>query len=139
MPSGSSFSSHFSPEGAAWHARFVAALESRDTASYLSFLHTECTLQINNALPIYSKAAIEPAYTAYRNAFRSLNVQHLATYGDDDHMAAEALLHHTCNDGSREVIQTVYLLDRDRDGLITSVRVYGNASRLLKPFIRATK
>ena len=42
-----------------------------------------------------------------------------------------------CNDGSTEVIQCSYLVDLDETGLIRSARVYGNGSRVFKPFMRA--
>ncbi len=125
------------PKGLAWHESFAKALEARDTAGYLAFFQDDCVLQINNAIPIYSKRVIGAAHDAYLPMFRSLRVEILALLGDDRRSCCEAMLNYVCNDGSSEVVQCTYLIDRDEAGLIASVRVYGNASRVFKPFMPA--
>lgn len=120
-----------------WHERFAQALASRDLETYLAFLHDDCTLQINNALPLYGKLAIRASYAAYLQTFRSLRTEIIALVSDDRRSTVEALLHYVCLDGTTEVVQCAYLLDHDESGLVTSVRVYGNASRVFRPLMTA--
>ena len=127
------------PELVAWHGRFVEALCARDTDAYLAFLAPDCTICINNALPLYSKPAIERAYTAYLQLFRTLTIDVLNLHGIDVCLSVEALLNYVRADGQTEVVQCAWFLTRAESGLVTAIRVYGNASRVFKPFIPATK
>lgn len=126
-----------SPALLAWHGRFVEALCARDANAYLAFLAPDCTIAINNALPTYAKAAIERVYGAYLSLYKTLTVEVLKLHGDEHSLSVEALLNYTLNDGALEVVQCAYFISRDDAGLITAVRVYGNASRALKPFTSA--
>lgn len=126
-----------SSEGRAWHTRFNDAMASRDIERYLAFLHDDCALQVNNAMPIYSKRAIQSAYAAYLTTFQTLTYEFMNVFGDDRQSVCEVLYTYGCNDGSTEVVQSTYLVDLDEAGLITSVRVYGNGARVFKPFMRA--
>jgi hypothetical protein len=126
-----------SPALLAWHARFADVLCARDADAYLAFLAPECTIAINNALPTYSKIAIESVYQAYLALFKRLTIEVLNVHGDEHSLSVEALLNYTLNDGALEVVQCGYFITRDETGLITAVRVYGNTSRVLKPFASA--
>ena len=126
-----------SSEGRAWHTRFNDALASRDLDRYLAFLHDDCSLQINNAMPIYSKRASQAAYRAHLTSFRTMTYELMNIVGDDRRSSCEVLYTFGCHDGSAEVIQCSYLVDLDETGLIRSARVYGNGSRVFKPFMRA--
>jgi hypothetical protein len=128
-----------SPALLAWHGRFVEALCARDADIYLAFLAPECTITINNALPTYAKPAIERVYEAYLSLFRTLSVDLLTIHGDEKSLSVEALLNYVLSDGSTEVVQCAWFLSRDDAGLITAVRVYGNAARVFRPFIPTTK
>ena len=121
-----------------WHARFIQALTARDVAAYAAFLAPDCVVQINNSMPVYSRTAMERAYGAYLALFRTLNIEVLALHGSGNELSAEVILHYILADDSAEVVQCAYFIARQPDGLIASVRVYGNASRVFKPFIRAT-
>lgn len=126
-----------SPGLMAWHSRFAEALTARDTDAYVAFLADDCSVQINNAVPFYSKLAIRSAYDAYLQIFSALTVEVLAIHGTERSFSVEALLSYACHDGKTEVVQCAYFINRREDGLIASVRVYGNASRVFRPFIRA--
>lgn len=128
---------HVSFDGRAWHAHFNDALASRDLELYLAFFHDDCSLQINNAMPIYSKRAIRAAYTAHLTSFRTMTYEFMNIVGDDRQSSCEVLYTFGCNDGSTEVVQCSYVVDLDETRLIRSVRVYGNAARVFKPFMRA--
>jgi hypothetical protein len=118
-----------------WHERFAQALTSRDLETYLDFLHEDCTLQVNNALPLYGKRAIAASYAAYLPTFRTLNAEIVNVIGTESQSAIEFLLHYVCIDNSKEVVACATLLDRNADGLATAPRVYGNAARVFKPFM----
>lgn len=128
-----------SAEARAWHAQFETVLTARDTAAYVACLHPECSIQINNALPLYGKAAITQANDTYLKTFQALNVEVLHLFGDDRRIGAEALFNYKLTDGTTEIVPCGYFLDRDAEGLITSVRIYGNATRLFKAFMRRKK
>lgn len=121
----------------AWHLQFNEALASRDLERYLGFLHDDCSLQINNEMPVYSKRAIKSSYAQYLTSFQALSYEIMNILGDDRKSVCELLYTYSCNDGSTEVVQTAYMVDRNEAGLLTSVRVYGNGARVFKPFMRA--
>lgn len=121
----------------AWHARFNDALAARDLDLYLGFLDETCSLQINNAMPIYSKLAIRAAYALYLTSFVTLKFEIMNVLGDERQSVCEVLYTYGCNDGSTEVVQTLYIADFDEAGMATSIRVYGNGARVFRPFMRA--
>ncbi len=122
-----------SAEVRAWHVAFADAVASRDAAHYVSFMHEDCSVQVNNTMPVYSKLAIGAAYTEYLQAFRDLSYEVLNVFGTDRQSVAETLFTYVCKDGSTVVVQHAYVVERDEGGLITAVRVYGDNSRLLTP------
>lgn len=124
------------PDLAEWHARFVGALVARDAAAYAAFLAPDCVVQINNALPVYSRDAMEHSHNAYLQLFETLTVDVLALHGAAHDFSAEVMLNYTLADGSPEFVQCAYFITRRSDGLIATIRLYGNASRVFKPFIR---
>jgi hypothetical protein len=113
------------------------ALAARDVELYLAFVRDDCSLQINNAIPIYSKQAIQAAHQAHLISFRMMTYEFMNIVGDDRRSWCEVLYTFACHDGSTEVVQCSYLVDLDETGLIRSARVYGNGSRVFKPFMRA--
>lgn len=123
-----------SSDGRQWHIDFADAIASRDAARYSAFMHDNCSVQINNNMPIYSKFAIERAFVDYVKNFRSLTYEILSVTGTDRSSIAEALFNYVCHDGSVEVVQHAYFCERDENGLLTSVRLYGDTTRILKPF-----
>lgn len=130
-------SSNLSEPGRQWHKDFADAIASREAARYAAFLHDNCSVQINNHMPVYSKFAVERAFVEYVKNFRSLSYEILKVSGTDRSSVAEALFTYVCNDGSIEVVQHAYFCERDEAGLLTSVRLYGDTTRVLKPFIAA--
>jgi ketosteroid isomerase-like protein len=115
-----------------WHIDFADAIASRDSARYAAFMHENCSVQINNSMLIYSKLAIERAFMDYVKNFHSMSYEFLSVFGTDRYSVAEALFTYTCNDGSVEVVQHAYICERDEAGLLTTVRLYGDTSRIRK-------
>jgi hypothetical protein len=128
---------NLSDDGRQWHRDFADAIASRDAARYVSFMHDNCAVQINNNMPVYSKFAIERAFVAYVKSFSSLSYEILNIAGTDRSSVVEALFTYICNDGTVELVQHAYFCDRDEAGLLTSVRLYGDNTRILKPFMAA--
>lgn len=126
-----------SVDGRQWHIDFADAIASRDAVRYAAFMHDNCSVQINNNMPVYSKFAIERAFIEYVKNFHSMTYEFLSVFGTDRHSVAEALFTYTCNDGSIEIVQHAYICERDEAGLLTAVRLYGDTSRILKPFTAA--
>lgn len=126
-----------SSELLAWHVAFCDVLASRDIDRYVNFLSDDCILQINNAMPVYSKRAIKAAYEVYLQGFRTVTYEHLAIIGTMRQSAAETLFTYGCNDGSTELVQCTYVADFNDAGLVTAMRVYGDDRRVFKPFMRA--
>lgn len=124
-------------DGRQWHIDFADAIASRDPARYTAFMHDNCSVQINNNMPVYSKFAIERAFVEYVKNFRSMTYELISAFGTDHQSIAEALFTYECNDGSIEVVQHAYICERDASGLLTSVRLYGDTHRILKPFVAA--
>jgi len=126
-----------SNDGRNWHIAFADAIASRDPARYASFMHDNCSVQINNNMPVYSKFAIERAFVEYVKNFKSLTYEITSALGTDRTSVIEALFTYICNDGSVEVVAHAYICERDETGLLTSVRLYGDTTRILKPFMAA--
>lgn len=126
-----------SKDGRQWHIDFADAIASRDAARYAAFMHDNCSVQINNNMPIYSKFAIERAFVEQTKHFKSMTYEITSAFGTDRRSVAEALFTYICNDGSVEVVQHAYICERDEDGLLTSVRLYGDTSRVIKPVVAA--
>jgi hypothetical protein len=61
-----------------------------------------------------------------------MSYEFLSVFGTDRYSVAEALFTYTCNDGSVEVVQHAYICERDEAGLLTTVRLYGDTSRIRK-------
>ena len=130
-------SGQLSKDGRQWHIDFADAIASRDASRYVAFMHDNCTVQINNNMPVYSKFAIERSFVEYVKNFRSMTYELISAFGTDRRSVAEALFTYICNDGSVEVVQHAYVCERDEAGLLTSVRIYGDTTRILKPFMAA--
>ncbi len=122
-----------SRDGRQWHLDFADAIASRDAARYTSFMREDCSVQVNNEMPVYSKQAIALAFAERMKGFRSMSYELMNAFGTDSHSVVEALFNYVCHDGTIEVVQHAYICERDEAGLLTCVRVYGDTSRIPKP------
>ncbi|MEZ5960484.1 MAG: nuclear transport factor 2 family protein [Hyphomonadaceae bacterium] len=121
----------------AWHVRFNDTLVARDVDQYLALFRDDCTLQINNAIPTYSKLALRAAYRRHVASFRAKSYEIIDVFGDGQKSSCEVLYTFTCHDGSTEGVQCSYVVDLDEAGLIRSIRIYGNGARVFKAFMHA--
>ncbi|QYU67685.1 hypothetical protein J4558_22730 [Leptolyngbya sp. 15MV] len=66
--------------------------------------------------------------SGYWKSFAAIEHEPLNIYGTDRHFMLEALNHYVRHDGKTVTTHAVALTDRDAAGLVTSVRVFADAS-----------
>lgn len=119
-----------SPSAYIWYLRYLTAIDSRNIESYASFLAESCTMSMNNYPEIIGKAAIIEELSQYWKSFASLEHDLLNIYGMDSALMLEAFNHYTRHDGMQVTLRAIALTDRDKSGLVTSVRLYTDTSPL---------
>lgn len=130
--------SQISQATADWYARVVSAVDSRDLDAFLAHITDDCTIQVNDALPVYGKAAYQDAMVRYYGAFDKTEHEILNLYGDDEHVVAELLCHYTPQGASKPVtMPAVAIYDRNGDGLLTSIRLYVGGGVMFEAFTGA--
>jgi hypothetical protein len=108
--------------------RYLASMDALDIIAYAGFLADEVSLKFNNAPYIVGKAAVVDMLGGYWRSFRGIEHEPLNIYGGDRHFMLEALNHYERLDGKRVTTHAVALTDRDDAGLVTSVRVFADAT-----------
>lgn len=119
-----------SDDALSWYGKYLEALDQRDMTALMAMVADECTLQINNNMPSYGKAAIEADTSAYFAGFKSTQHEPLAILGNDQEFAVELLLHYTRLRGDVFSIPCVSIKSRNAAGLLTSVRIFADTSPL---------
>lgn len=119
-----------SPEGYKWYLAYLEAVDNQNVEAYSSFLAEDCIMQSNNSPPVQGKAAIIPFLTDYWTTFASLEHDLLNIYGSDSCFILEALNHYQRNDGQAVTLRAVACTDRNKTGLVTSVRFYTDTTEL---------
>jgi hypothetical protein len=119
-----------SPEAYTWYLRYLESIDARDIQAYGPFLAENCVMRINNLPPVSGRLSILEGLTQYWQSFASVEHDLLNIYGTDSCFMLEALNHYVRRDGKPVTIYAVALTDRDRSGLVTSVRLYTDMSSL---------
>lgn len=96
-------------------------IDNRDIKSYVSYLFDDCTLQINNDPPVSGKDQITKHPTSLWTSFKGNGHDLLIIYGTDSSFSSEIVNHFAV---------AVGYLDRNGEGLLTSVRLYADFSPL---------
>lgn len=117
-----------SPEAYGWYLGYLAALDARDIDAYAVYLADGVSVQFNNDQPVVGKAAAVAMLGGYWQSFAGLEHDLTNIYGDDRGFVLEALNHYVRHDGERVTTRATAFTDRDGTGLVTSVRVYADAS-----------
>jgi ketosteroid isomerase-like protein len=117
-----------SREAFGWYKTYLAAIDARDVNAYVAFLADEATMQFNNEAPIVGKDSVLAMLGGYWQSYAGLTHDLRNIYGDDQRFALEALNHYRRHDGKPVTIRAVAFTDRNEAGLVTSVRVYADAS-----------
>lgn len=119
-----------STSGFAWYLSYLTALDAKDIEAYGAFLDDACVMYQNNTGPVEGKAAILAGLSQYWATFGTLEHDLLNIYGTDTSFMLEALNHYTRKDGTAVTLRAVALTDRNRDGRVTSIRLYTDAAPL---------
>ncbi|MDF5724436.1 MAG: hypothetical protein PUP91_29045 [Rhizonema sp. PD37] len=113
-----------SPETYEWYLKYLEALDSLDIKVYGKFLAQDCSVLSNNNPPMEGKQVVMLGLAAYWKTFASLEHDLLNIYGRDSSFVLEALNHYKRTDGQLVTIRAVAFTDRNKEGLVTSVRFY---------------
>ncbi len=114
-----------------WYLGYLNTIDNRDIKSYTSYLSDDCTLQINNNPPVNGKDQITKQLTSLWTSFNRNGHELLNIYGIDSAFSSEIVNHFTLSDGKEITVNAVGYLDRNEQGLLTSVRLYADFSPLI--------
>ena len=108
----------------------LAGFDTKNVEVYGTFLANDCVMQSNNNPPVEGKAAILQGLSYYWSTFDSLTHDLLNIYGTDSSFVLEALNHYKRNDGKVVTVPAVAITDRNKAGLVTSIRLYSDTTSL---------
>lgn len=111
---------------------YLAVLDAKDVGSYAEFLADEVSIQFNNAPAVSGKAAVVGMLGGYWQSFKTIEHDLTNIYGSDGAYVLEALNHYERHDGKKVTVRAVAFTDRNPEGLVTSIRVYGDTSPLFE-------
>jgi hypothetical protein len=127
-----------SPAGVDWLARYLCEIEARELDHAINFFHDAAVTQVNDGLPLHSKVAVRGLLQRYFEAFSHVEHEVLNVFGADSQFAAEMLCHYTpSTSGQRITMPAMAIYERDRDGLIVSMRIYISATGMFEAFAAA--
>lgn len=121
------------PETTSWLFHLISLLDDKNLDEYLKHFHPSTIIRFNNGHPTFR--GIDEARTglaAFWSTFDTIEHEELNVYGDERTLVHEALNHFVTLDGRRVTVCAVAFIDRDEQGLITELRVYGDQSGLWK-------
>lgn len=118
-----------SDEASEWYLdQYLPAMDALDIEQYASFLAEDVSVAFNNAPAVAGKPAVVAMLTRYWQSFAAIEHEPLNIYGTDERFMLEALNHYVRHDGRKVTTRAVALTDRNQQGLVTSVRIYADAS-----------
>ncbi|MBX7481666.1 nuclear transport factor 2 family protein [Qipengyuania qiaonensis] len=117
-----------SPEAYETYRAYLAALDARDVEAYGEFLAEEVSMQFGNEDPVQGKAAVLAMLAGYWQSFASIEHDLKNIYGTDESYVLEADNHYGRHDGRRVTVRAVAFTDRNEEGLVINVRVFGDTS-----------
>jgi ketosteroid isomerase-like protein len=118
-----------SDDSSEWYlGQYLAAMDALDIERYASFLAEDVNVAFNNAPTVAGKPAVIAMLAGYWRSFAVIEHEPMNIYGTDDRFMLEALNHYVRHDGRKVTTRAVALTDRNQQGLVTSVRIYADAS-----------
>lgn len=113
-----------SPEAFTWLQNKYLAVDSMNLAGYGTFLADECVLQFGNNPTAHGKGDLLQGIDAFWKSIGGLNHNFINVLGTDKQFAMEAIIDYTRRDGA--VVQTpcVTIIERNEQGLATSIRIF---------------
>ena len=111
---------------------YLEVLDAKDIDAYAAFLADGVSIQFGNAPAVEGKAAVVEMLGGYWQSFKSIEHDLLNIYGTDDAYVLEALNHYERHDGKKISVRAVAFTDKNEEGLVTSVRIFGDTSPLFE-------
>lgn len=116
--------------GYAEYRQYLEALDAKDMERYSQFLAPDVSISFGNAPAVQGKDAVVEMLGGYWQDFQSIEHDLLNIYGNDHSYVLEAFNHYVRHDGRKTTIRAVAFTDKNTDGLVSSIRVYGDMSPL---------
>lgn len=115
----------------AWLQEVLQALDAKDVDGYTAFMADDVEVTFNNGdMSMRGRDAVRDGLSQFWQSFGTIEHEELNIYGTDHHLVHEALNHYTTLDGRGVTLRAVAWIDRDDDGMVTSLRVYNDQSPL---------
>ena len=114
------------------YLEYLSVLDAKDIGKYATFLAEDVSIQFNNGPQVNGKQAVVGMLGDYWQSFKSLEHDLTNIYGSDKAFVLEALNHYERHDGQRVTINAVAFTDKNDEGLVTSIRIYGDTSALFE-------
>lgn len=111
---------------------YLKVLDEKDIVAYAAFLAEDVSIQFGNAPAVEGRAAVVEMLSGYWQSFKSIEHDLLNIYGTDSAYVLEALNHYERHDSKKITVRAVAFTDKNEDGLITSVRIFGDTSPLFE-------
>lgn len=122
-----------SPTATRWLETLITTLDAKDLDAYILFMASDVEVIFNNGdTTMRGREAVRTGLAQFWQSFGSLQHEELNIYGTDRCFVHEALNHYTTLDGREVVLRAVACVDRDAEGRIVSLRVYGDQSPLFR-------
>ncbi len=112
------------------YLRYLEVLDDKDIDAYAAFLADDVSIQFGNAPAVEGKAAVVEMLAGYWQSFKSIEHDLTNIYGTDRAYVLEALNHYKRHDGKKVTVRAVAFTDKDDNGLVSSIRVFGDTSAL---------
>ncbi|WP_299959401.1 nuclear transport factor 2 family protein [uncultured Roseobacter sp.] len=112
------------------YLRYLEVLDEKDIDAYAAFLADDVSIQFGNAPAVEGKAAVVEMLAGYWQSFKSIEHDLTNIYGTDRAYVLEALNHYKRHDGKKVTVRAVAFTDKDDNGLVSSIRVFGDTSAL---------
>lgn len=109
---------------------YLDALDAKDIDRYAAFLAPDISMTFGNASAVTGKAQVTAMLSGYWQSFGSIEHDLLNIYGTDTSYVLEAYNHYVTLDCRKVSVRAVAFTDKDADGLVSSVRVFGDTSPL---------
>ncbi len=114
------------------YLRYLKVLDAKDLDAYAQFLANDVSIEFGNAPAVKGKKAVVEMLGGYWQSFKSIEHDLINIYGSDKAYVLEALNHYVRHDGTKATVRAVAFTDKNEDGLVTSVRIFGDTSPLFE-------
>lgn len=127
-----------SPDAFLWLQAKYSAVDAMDALQYGSFLAEDATLQFANTPAVQGRSIILAGLQRFWSGIRGLDHDFINILGTDASLAAEALIDYTRKDGRVVSLPCVTVIERNDDGLATSVRIFIDTAPIFEHSASAT-